>query len=124
MERIPRQSDAWRKVMLLCLVHVLAKWRSRGVAIESGWTSLEILRVNNHAIAIVSRSRAPVSSAGNNRRLRRIPKAREEIRQHSVAIVRRSEVGVADTKTQREVVAHTVLILRKPLDRLDRKSVV
>src|ERR1041384_6896913 len=111
MERIPRQSDAWRKVMLPCLVHVLAKWRSRGVAIESGRTSLEILRVNDHAVA-------PVSSAGNDRRLRRIPKAREEIRKHSVAIIRRSEVGVADTKTQREVVAHTVLILRTPLDRL------
>src|ERR1044071_8906168 len=113
MERIPGEADAWRKVMLLCLVHVLAKWRSRGVAIESGRTGLEILRVNDHAVAIVSCSRAPVSSAGNDRRLRRIPKAREEIRKHSVAIVRRSEVRVADTQTQREIVAHTVLILRK-----------
>src|SRR6185369_17422257 len=103
MERIPGDADARRKVMILCVVNVLAKWRSRGPAIESGRTSLNVLRVDDHAVAEVSGSGATVSCAGNDWRIGSLPKTRVEIRKESIAIIRSSEVGVAHAETQRQV---------------------
>src|ERR1044072_2050851 len=107
MERIPRDADAWRKIMLRRLVHVFTKWRSRGPAIESGWTSLNILRVNNHAVAEVSTAGAAVSSPSDDWCIGSFPKTRVEIRKHSVAIFRRSQVRVANAKTKSQAFAHT-----------------
>src|SRR5215216_2264010 len=116
-ERIPGKADARRKVSFICFVDVTAKWRSRGPAIESGGASLNILCVNNHAVAEVSASGAPVSSPCNDRSIGSLPKTGVEIGEDSVAILRRSEVRVANAETQRHIIAHTPLILPKPLER-------
>src|SRR5215470_14551713 len=104
--------------MLLRLVNVLAERRSSWSAIERCRAGLNILSINDHAVAEISRSSTTVSGARNDRRIGSSPEAGIEIGKHTVAIIRRSEVRVANAITQRQVAAGAPLILCKPLDRL------
>src|SRR6185312_1608439 len=94
-KRIPGNADSRSKVMLLRLIHILAKRRSRRSAIERRRSGLEILSIHDDAVAEVAGTSATIPGARNLRSSRRTPEAGQEVYEEAILIPWWSKVRIA-----------------------------
>src|SRR5581483_7870350 len=109
LERIPSQSDARGKVTFRSFDDVLAVGRDCRCAI---YQRLRILRVDDQAVAEIAAPGDTVSGAGYQRRGRSCVCRWIEVRQKTVLVVWRAEIGIAHAVIEGDVSAEAPFVLR------------
>src|SRR6266849_6380940 len=89
LKRIPGDPKARRKILLLGLVDILTKRRGSWRAIERWRSSLEVLGVDDYAVAVIARARATESSSRYDWSVCRIPETGKKVDKQTIPIPRR-----------------------------------